>query len=69
MQLWFFHTALHLHVIYLCVKFEVTSFYTLEVMPWTKIQSKDLQREITPKMAGIELLFLYSALFVYEIYL
>ena len=31
--------ALLLNVIYLYVKFEVTSFYTLEVMPRTKIQS------------------------------
>ena len=38
-ELWFLHTALLLNVIYLYVKFEVTSFYTLEIMPWTKIQS------------------------------
>ena len=31
----------------LCVKFEVTSFYTLEVMARTKIQSKNLERAIT----------------------
>ena len=54
MELWFLHTALHLYVIYLYVKFEVTSFYTLEVMPQTKIWSKNLQSEITPKIAGIE---------------
>ena len=42
MQLWFLHNALHLYV-----KFEVTSFYTLEVIPQTKILSKNLQREIT----------------------
>ena len=46
--------ALHF-TFYLYVKFEVNSFYTLEVMPQTKIQSKNLQREITPKIAGIEL--------------
>ena len=46
-ELWFLHTALVLNVIYLYVKFEVTSFYTLEVMPWTKIHSKNLQRAIT----------------------
>ena len=62
MQLLFLHTALHLYVIYLYVKFEVTSFYTLEVMPQTKIRSKTLQREITPKIDGIELWFLYTAL-------
>ena len=33
------HTALLLNVIYLYVKFEVTIFYSLEVMAWTKIQS------------------------------
>ena len=52
-QLWFLHTALVLYVIYLCVKFEITSFYTLEVMPETKIQSYNLQRAITPKIVGI----------------
>ena len=31
-ELCFLYTALHLHVIYLYVKFEGTSFYTLEVM-------------------------------------
>ena len=44
------------------MKFEVTSFYTLEVMPQTKIHSKSLQRAITPKLDGIELWFLYTAL-------
>ena len=32
-ELWFSHTALFFNVIYLYVKFEITSFYTLEVMP------------------------------------
>ena len=32
-ELWFLYTALLLNVIYLCVRSEVTSFYTLEVMP------------------------------------
>ena len=41
--------TLHLYVIYLYVKFEVTSLYTLELMPQTKIQSEYLQREITQK--------------------
>ena len=31
-------------------------------MPQTKIQSQNLQRAITPKIVGIELYFLYSAL-------
>ena len=35
-----------LNVIYLCVKFEVTSFYTSEVMARTKIRSKNLERAI-----------------------
>ena len=38
-ELWFFDTALLLNVIYLYVKFEVTSFYTLEVMLQTEIHS------------------------------
>ena len=46
-ELLFLYTALVLNVIYLCVKFEVTSFYTVEVMPRTKIHSKKLQRTIT----------------------
>ena len=46
-ELWFLYIALVLNVIYLCVKIEVTSFYTLEVMPWTKIYSKNLRRAIT----------------------
>ena len=36
----FLYTALVLNVIYLCVKCEVGSFYTLEVMARTKIQLK-----------------------------
>ena len=57
------HTALLVYVIFLYVKFEVTSFYTFEVMPQTK-KSKviNLQRAITPKTVGIELWFLYTAL-------
>ena len=35
-HLWFLYAALFYSVIYLCVKFEITSFYTLEVMPETK---------------------------------
>ena len=38
-QLWLLHTALLRNEIYLYVKFEVTTFYTLEVMPRTKFQS------------------------------
>ena len=56
-ELWFLYTALPLNVVYLYVKFEVTSFCTLEVMPQTKIQ-----RAITPKIVGIELWFLYTVL-------
>ena len=69
MELWFLYNTLLLNVIYLCVKSEVTSFYTLEVMPRTKIQSKNLQGEITPRIAGIELWFLYTAFLLNEIYL
>ena len=35
-ELWFLHTALLLNATYLCVRVEVTSNYTLEVMPRTK---------------------------------
>ena len=62
-ELWFLHTALLPNVIYMYMKFEDTNFYTLEVMPRTKIQSENLQRAITPKVVGIELCFLYTALF------
>ena len=54
-EIWFLHTALLLNVIYLYVKFEVTSFYTLEVMPQTKINNRNLQRAITRNRNGIEL--------------
>ena len=35
------------NVTYLWMKFEVTSFNTYEIMPQTKIHSKNLQRAIT----------------------
>ena len=54
--------TLHFYVIYLYVKFEVASFYNLEVMPQTKIQSLNLQRTINPKIGGIKLWSLYTAL-------
>ena len=68
-ELWFLYTALVLNVIYLCVKFEVTSFYTLEVMPQTKIHSKNLQRAITRELNEIELWVLHTALLLHVIYL
>ena len=46
-ELWFLYIAFVLNVIYLCVKFEVTSFYTLEVMARTKIHIKNLEKAIT----------------------
>ena len=55
--------------IYLYVKFEVASFYTLEVMPWTKIQSWNLQRTTTPNIDRTELWFLYIELHLNVIYL
>ena len=61
-ELWFLYNAFLLNVIYLYVKFEVTSFYTLEVKTWTKIQNQNLQRAITPKTLVLELWFLYNAL-------
>ena len=36
LELWFLYTALLLNVTYLCVKFEVTSFKTFEVMLRTR---------------------------------
>ena len=39
-ELWFLHTALLLHVIFLYVKSEVTGFHTLEVMPRQKLKVK-----------------------------
>ena len=63
------NTALVLNVLYLCVKFEVTSFYTLVVMPWTKIHSKHLQRAITQQLDEKELWFLHTALLLNVIYL
>ena len=56
------YIALVINVIYLCVNFEVASFYTLEVMLRTKIHSKNLQRAMTPKIVVIESWFLYNAL-------
>ena len=41
--MWFLYIALVLNMIYLCMKFEVTSFYTLEVMAWTRSHSKNLE--------------------------
>ena len=38
-------------------------------MPKTKIQSENLQRAITPKIAGIELWFLFTALLYNVTYL
>ena len=46
-QLWFLYAALFCNVIYGCVKFEVTSFSTLEVIPRTKTDSKNIQRAKT----------------------
>ena len=68
-ELWFLYTALLLNVIYLCVKSEVTSFYTLEVMANTINQSSNSQRAMTPKIARIELWFFYTALLLNVIYL
>ena len=44
------------------MKFEVTSFYTLEIVPQTKIQIQNLQSAVTPKEVGTQLWFLYTAL-------
>ena len=35
-EIWFLYTALLHSVTYLCMKFEVASFNTFEVMPWTR---------------------------------
>ena len=54
-EIWVLYTALFCNVIYLCVKFEVTSFHTLEVMPRTKIYSKQFKQAITQNRNGTEL--------------
>ena len=68
-ELWFLYTALFCNVIHLCVKFEVTSFYTLEVMHRTKIHSTNFKRAITRNKNGKGLKFLYTALLLNVIYL
>ena len=68
-KLWFLYTALHLNDIYLYVKFEVTSFYSLEVMPLIKIHSRNLKRAITRNKNGIELKLLYTKGLLNVIYL
>ena len=45
-ELWFLYTALLLNMISLCVKFKVTSFYTLKIMARTQTHSKNLERAI-----------------------
>ena len=54
-ELWFLYSALFCNVINVCVKFEVTSFYTSEVMPRTKIHSKNFKMVITGNRNEIEL--------------
>ena len=68
-ELWFLYSALVLNVMYLYVKFEVTSFYALGVKPRTKIHSKNLQRAMTPKIDGIVLWVLHTVLVLNVIYL
>ena len=68
-ELWFLYTALVLNVIYLCVKSEVTSVYTLEVMPRTKIKKIRFTKGNNSKIDGIELWFLYTAFVLNVIYL
>ena len=55
-ELWLLCTALLLNEFYIhvCVKFQVPSFYTFGDMLWTKIQSENVQRAITPKILKTE---------------
>ena len=39
-ELWFWFTALFINVCYQCLKFQVDSFYSLEVMARKKIRNK-----------------------------
>ena len=61
-ELWLLYIAVHLKVIYLYVKSESTSFYTLEFMPQTEFKVKNLQRALTTKTDGIELCTLHLSL-------
>ena len=53
-ELWLLCTVLLLSEFYICVKFEVPSFYTFGDMLQTKIQSKNVQRALTPKILKTE---------------
>ena len=44
------YTAPLLNVIYLCVKFEVTNFYTLAVMPQTRFHDTWMDRRTDGRM-------------------
>ena len=46
-QLWFLYAALLHNVTYMCLKFEVTSFNTFEVMPLTRFRDEQTDR-VTP---------------------
>ena len=61
-EFWFMFTRLFHNVFYQCMKFQVNSFYGLEVMTWTKIQTENYQRAITKKIRVAELWFLCIAL-------
>ena len=44
-ELWFLYTAL-LHIVtYICMKFEVTSSNTFEVMPWARFRDAQTDRQ------------------------
>ena len=51
-----------LNEFYICVKFQVPSFNTFGDTLRTKIQSKNLQRAITPNILKTELWLLRTAL-------
>ena len=48
-ELWFMCTVFPHNVLYQCMKFQVNSVYSLEVMAWTKIPIENLQRAISQK--------------------
>jgi len=69
LELWFLCSALLLNEIYLPMIFQVSSLNTFWVMLRTKFKNENEQRAITPKVWGLELWFLCTALILNETYL
>ena len=68
-ELWLLCTALLPSKFYICVKFQVPSFYTFGDMLRTKIQSKNVQRAITPEILKTEKWILCTARLLNEFYM